>query len=81
MQRLSEFRAGDMTRNASELFDAAIRAPVAITKHRKPKFVLMSMDDYAQLVRLASPPDGLTELVPQEDDPLEDWSRNAPGSR
>jgi hypothetical protein len=54
--------------------------PVANTKHRKPKFVLMSMDDYAQLGRLASPPDGLTELAPQEDDPLEDWSRTAPGS-
>ncbi len=39
----------------------------------------MSMDDYAQLVRLESPPDGLTDFAPQEDDPLEDWSRNAPG--
>ena len=30
---------------------AAIRSPVAITKHRKPKFVLMSMDQYQQLAR------------------------------
>ena len=39
MQHLPEFKAADLTRHTSELFDAAIRSPVAITKHRKPKFV------------------------------------------
>lgn len=51
MQQLPEFKAADLTRHTSELFDATIRSPVAITKHRKPKFVLMSMDQYQQLVR------------------------------
>ena len=54
MQHLPEFKAADLTRHTSELFDAAIRSPVAITKHRKPKFVLMSMDQYQQLARGAT---------------------------
>lgn len=49
MRQLPEFKAADLTRHTSELFDAAIRSPVAITKHRKPKFVLMSMDRYQEL--------------------------------
>ncbi len=51
MQQIPEFKAIDLTRHTSDLFDAAIRSPVAITKHRKPKFVLMSMDQYQQLAR------------------------------
>lgn len=54
MQQLPEFKAADLTRHTSELFDAAIRSPFAITKHRKPKFVLMSMDQYQQLARRAT---------------------------
>lgn len=49
MTKLPEFRAADLTRNTSGLFEAAIRAPVAITKHRKPKFVLMSIDRYEEI--------------------------------
>ncbi len=51
MRQLPEFKAADLTRHTSALFDAAIRSPVAITKHRKPKFVLMSMDHSQQLAR------------------------------
>ncbi|MFC6763380.1 type II toxin-antitoxin system Phd/YefM family antitoxin [Sulfitobacter porphyrae] len=51
MHDLPEFKAADLTRHTSDLFDAAIRSPIAITKHRKPKFVLMSMDQYQQLTR------------------------------
>jgi prevent-host-death family protein len=57
MTQLPEFKAADLTRHTSELFDAAIRSPVAITKHRKPKFVLMSMDQYRLLAR------GVTQQV------------------
>jgi prevent-host-death family protein len=49
MHDLPEFKAADLTRHTSDLFDAAIRSPIAITKHRKPKFVLMSMDQFQQL--------------------------------
>ena len=54
MQPLPEFKAADLTRHTSDLFDAAIRSPVAITKHRKPRFVLMSIDQYHQLARGAT---------------------------
>ncbi|MDE0521678.1 MAG: type II toxin-antitoxin system prevent-host-death family antitoxin [Boseongicola sp.] len=44
MQPIPEFRASDFTRHRSDLFDAAIRSPAAVTRHRRPKFVLMCMD-------------------------------------
>ena len=53
MPHLPEFKAADLTRHTSELFDAAIRSPIAITKHRKPKFVLMSMDQYLKALMIA----------------------------
>ena len=54
MTNLPEFKAADLTRNTSGLFEAAIRSPVAITKHRKPKFVLMSIDRYEQITGQSS---------------------------
>jgi prevent-host-death family protein len=51
MTQLPKFQSADLTRHTSELFEAAILSPVAITKHRKPKFVLMSMERYRQLSR------------------------------
>jgi prevent-host-death family protein len=66
MQHLPEFKAADLTRHTSELFDAAIRSPVAITKHRKPKFVLMSMDQYQQLAK------GVTQQVHMLDEMPDD---------
>ncbi len=71
MSQLPEFKAADLTRHTSDLFDTAIRSPVAITKHRKPKFVLMSMDQYRKLTqgatqqahRLDEMPDDLKALM------------------
>ena len=61
MHELPEFKAADLTRHTSDLFDAAIRSPIAITKHRKPKFVLMSMDQYQQLTQQAHTVDEMPE--------------------
>ena len=66
MQHLPEFKAADLTRHTSELFDAAIRSPVAITKHRKPKFVLMSMDQYQQLARGATQQAHMLDEMPED---------------
>ena len=66
MQQLPEFKAADLTRHTSELFDAAIRSPVAITKHRKPKFVMMSMDQYQQLARGATQQVHLLDEMPED---------------
>ena len=43
---MKQFPAGDLTRNTGDLFEAATLAPVAITKHRKPRFVIMSMERF-----------------------------------
>ena len=43
---MKQFPAGDLTRNTGDLFEAATLAPVAITKHRKPRFVVMSMERF-----------------------------------
>ena len=66
MQQLPEFKAADLTRHTSELFDAAIRSPVAITKHRKPKFVLMSMDQYQQLAKGATQQAHMLDEMPDD---------------
>ncbi len=51
MQPVPALNASDFTRHRSDIFDAAIQSPVGITKHRKPKFVLVSMDQHQQLAR------------------------------
>jgi PHD/YefM family antitoxin component YafN of YafNO toxin-antitoxin module len=43
---MKQFAAGDLTRNTGDLFEAAAVSPVAITKHRKPRFVVMSMERF-----------------------------------
>lgn len=66
MSHLPEFKAADLTRHTSELFDAAIRSPVAITKHRKPKFVLMSMEQYRLLERGSPQQVHLIDHLPED---------------
>jgi prevent-host-death family protein len=48
---MKQFAAADLTRNTGDLFEAAAVAPVAITKHRKPRFVVMSMEQYETLTK------------------------------
>lgn len=48
---MRKFAAGDLTRNTGDLFEAATVAPVAITKHRKPRYVIMSMERYEALTK------------------------------
>jgi Antitoxin Phd_YefM, type II toxin-antitoxin system len=54
---------------------AAAREPVAITEHRKPKFVLMSIDDYERMrggqdpnraYRLEETPDAILDILKDE---------------
>jgi len=51
---MREFTAGDLTRNTGDLFEAATVASVAITKHRKPRYVVMSMERYEALTKNAN---------------------------
>lgn len=47
---MKQFSAKDISRNAGDLWMSATVGPVAITKHRKPRFVVMSYDQYTALV-------------------------------
>lgn len=43
------FRSQDMQRQAATLQEAAMEEPVIITYHDRPRFVLMSMQEYDRL--------------------------------
>ena len=49
MTKTQSFPAADLARNTGDILDAASRSPVTITKHRKPRFVLMSYERYAAM--------------------------------
>ena len=68
---MKQFQAKDLTRNTADLWTAATLAPVAITKHCKARFVVMSVERYEVLmdgkssqvaVDVANMPDELGEL-------------------
>jgi len=43
---MKTFPATDLKQNTGDVLDAANREPVAITRHGKPRYVLMSIDAY-----------------------------------
>jgi PHD/YefM family antitoxin component YafN of YafNO toxin-antitoxin module len=49
------FSTVDLLRDLKTVTHAAAREPVAITQHRKPRFVLMAIEDFERL-RTASDP-------------------------
>jgi prevent-host-death family protein len=46
---LRQFTTADLNKQVGAITDAALREPVVITHHRRPRFVLMSIDDYRKL--------------------------------
>jgi prevent-host-death family protein len=46
---MRHFTTGDLNKQVGDVTDAASREPVVLTKHRKPRFVLMSYDHYERL--------------------------------
>lgn len=55
LSRLSTFATVDLVRSTDEVKRAAIREPVVITEHSKPRFVLMTTEDYVRLRGAANP--------------------------
>ncbi len=43
---MQSFPSSDLKQAIGDVLDAASRGPVAITRHRKPRYVLMSIQDY-----------------------------------
>ena len=48
---MKKFAASSLTRHTGDLFEAAAIAPVAITKHRKVRFVVMSVEQFENLAK------------------------------
>ena len=46
---MREFSTVDLLRDLKTVTHAATREPVAITQHRKPRFVLMAIEDFERL--------------------------------
>jgi prevent-host-death family protein len=46
---LRTFSTVELTQQIGAVTDAAAREPVMITHHRKPRFVLMSMEDFEKM--------------------------------
>jgi prevent-host-death family protein len=42
------FPSTDLKQTLGDVLDAASQEPIAITKHKKPRYVLMSIHDYEQ---------------------------------
>lgn len=50
------FTTVELLRDLKSVTHAAAREPVTITQHRKPRFVLMAVEDYEQLAERAKDP-------------------------
>ena len=46
---MRQFTTGDLNKQVGDVTDAASREPVVLTKHRKPRFVLMSYEYYERM--------------------------------
>ncbi len=49
---MKTFTANETKQNFGQVLDSARTAPVTITKHGRPEFVLTSKDDYSSMVEL-----------------------------
>jgi PHD/YefM family antitoxin component YafN of YafNO toxin-antitoxin module len=49
------FSTVELLRDLPTVTEAAARGPVAITRHRKPRYVLMAMEDFARLTGRKDP--------------------------
>ena len=48
---MRRFTTADLNKQVGAITDAALREPVVITHHRRPRFVLMSVDEYERLTK------------------------------
>jgi prevent-host-death family protein len=80
---LAHYSTSDLSRKSGDVIAAALRAPVTITQRRKPRLVLLSVEEFNRLsLRRADPrkahtietmPDGLYD---EAKDALADYERD-----
>ena len=77
---MTEYSTSDLSRKSGDIIAEALRRPVTITQRNKPRLVLLSIEDYRNLVakadtrsagQLESMPDGLFEEMKQAIDAYE----------
>lgn len=49
------FTTSDLSRKSGDIIAEALRRPVTITQRKKPRLVVLSVEDYEQLRRNADP--------------------------
>jgi len=64
---MRQFSTVELLRDLKTVTHAAAREPIAITQHRKPRFVLMAVEDYERLQ--ASNPDPRRAYLVEETPP------------
>lgn len=47
---MREFSTGDLNKQVGDVTDAATREPILLTRHKKPRFVLMSFEHYERML-------------------------------
>ena len=52
---MRSFSTHDLNKQVGDVTDAAAKAPVIITRHRKPRFVMMSYEHYRRLAEATDP--------------------------
>ena len=50
---MTSYTTSDLSRRSGDIIAEALRHPVTITQRNKPRLVLLSIDDYRQLVERA----------------------------
>ncbi|MDR9772108.1 type II toxin-antitoxin system prevent-host-death family antitoxin [Rhizobium hidalgonense] len=46
---MRQFTTGDLNKQVGDVTDAASREPIVLTRHNKPRFVLMSYEHYERM--------------------------------
>lgn len=54
--RMKLFSTAELARRTGDVTHAASKAPVTITHHSKPRFVMMSIDDFEALIARPADP-------------------------
>ena len=52
---MKSFTLTDLNNRPGNVIDAASRAPISLTKHGRPRFVVMSVDDYEAHIARSNP--------------------------
>ena len=52
---MKQFTTGDLSKLIGDITDAASREPVMLTRHKKPRFVLMSYEHYERMCAGGNP--------------------------